>query len=36
MTNRDVHLMLMVHPTPEPAVNSLFDKVFKEKEDYGI
>lgn len=35
-TNRDVHLMLMVHPTPEPAVNSLFDKAFNMKENFGL
>lgn len=28
-TDRDVHLMLMVHHTPEPALNSIFDHVFK-------
>ena len=32
-TDRDVHLMMMVHKTPDPAVNSLFDRVFNK--DYG-
>lgn len=27
--DRDVHLMLMVHKTPEPVLNSIFDDVFK-------
>lgn len=35
-TNRDVHLMLMVHPTPDSAVNSLFDKAFNMKENFGL
>ena len=35
-TNRDVHLMLMVHPTKEPVLNSMFDKVFKSEGDGGF
>ena len=35
-TNRDVHLMLMVHPTAEPVLNSMFDNVFKAEGDYNI
>ena len=35
-TNRDVHLMLMVHPTKEPVLNSIFDTVFKSEGDYNI
>ena len=34
-TDRDVHLMMMVHKTPDSAVNSLFDRVFN-NEDYGF
>ena len=35
-TNRDVHLMLMVHPTAEPVLNSMFDTVFKAEGDFNI
>ena len=35
-TNRDVHLMLLVHPTAEPALNSMFDTVFNAEGDYNI
>lgn len=34
--DRDVHLMLMVHPTKEPALNSMFDRVFQEEGDFNI
>ncbi len=34
--DRDVHLMLLVHPTPEPALNSMFDKVFTSEGDFNI
>lgn len=34
-TNRDVHLMLMVHPTAEPVLNSMFDTVFKAEGDFN-
>ncbi len=34
--DRDVHLMLMVHPTKEPALNSMFDRVFHEEGDFNI
>lgn len=32
-TDRDVHLMLMVHQTKEPVLNSMFNNVFKETEE---
>jgi hypothetical protein len=35
-TNRDVHLMLLVHPTAEPALNSMFDTVFKAEGDFNL
>lgn len=35
-TNRDVHLMLMIHPTTEPILNSMFDNIFKTEGDYNI
>ena len=35
-TNRDVHLMLLVHPTREPALNSIFDTVFKTEGDFNL
>lgn len=35
-TNRDVHLMLLVHPTKESVLNSMFDKVFNAEGDYNI
>lgn len=35
-TDRDVHLMLMVHPTPVPELNSMFDNVFKAEGDFNI
>lgn len=35
-TNRDVHLMLMVHPTAEPVLNSMFDSVFKVEGDFNL
>lgn len=35
-TNRDVHLMLMVHPTAEPVLNSMFDNIFKAEGDFNI
>jgi hypothetical protein len=28
--------MLMVHPTKEPALNSMFDRVFQEEGDFNI
>lgn len=34
--DRDVHLMLMVHPTKEPALNSMFDIVFQKEGDFNI
>ena len=34
--NRDVHLMLMVHPTKESALNSMFDRVFQKEGDFNI
>jgi len=34
--NRDVHLMLLVHPTKDPVLNSLFDTVFKAEGDFDI
>lgn len=35
-TDRDVHLMLLVHPTPVPELNSMFDNVFKADGDFNI
>lgn len=36
-SNRDVHIMLLVHPTPNPVLNSMFDNVFKsEGGDFNI
>ena len=34
--DRNVHLMLLVHPTPEPVLNSMFDNVFKSEGDFNI
>lgn len=34
-TDRDVHLMLLVHPTTEPVLNSMFDTVFNAEGDYN-
>ena len=35
-TDRDVHLMLLVHPTPVPELNSMFDEVFNSEGDFNI
>lgn len=35
-TDRDVHLMLLVQPTPVPELNSMFDNVFKADGDFNI
>ena len=35
-TDRDVHLMLLVHPTKEPVLNSMFDIAFKSEGDFNI
>lgn len=34
--DRDVHLMLLVHPTPNQDLNSMFTKVFKSEGDFNI
>lgn len=35
-TNRDVHLMLKVHPTSDPVLNSMFDNAFKAEYQGGF
>lgn len=35
-TDIDVHLMLLVNPTPVPELNSMFDNVFKADGDFNI
>lgn len=35
-TDRDVHLMLMIHPTKEPILNSMFDGIFHKGGDFNI
>lgn len=34
--NRDVHLMLLVHPTSDSTLNSMFDGVFQKEGDFNI
>jgi hypothetical protein len=34
--DKDVHLMLMVHPTKEPTLNSMFDGVFHKEGDFNV